>query len=548
MSFGSAPNNLPIFEAPTIYRDELYFSASTNEEEHTRLFKTNGREVSSFDVSPGYAVGAQAIEFQGQLYFRGDDGDGIEPFRTDGHTITNLNLSEGPEGSGVHSFKTLGNNLYFQGSIVDSSGTWQSYLFHTDGIDTASLANTNTNESYPWGNSAGGKFYFPANGPNGLELYSADGREIHQVIDVNPGLGDSLPWPAGELNGEFYFTALEPRGRGLYRTDGENAVQLPFPPDPTPDSGPVNFLNFGGALYFLGKGKDGYELYRTDGGSVTHTDLLPGPESSVPATYSSIELDNKLLIPGRGANGWAVFVINSAGELVNQLDLGLVPAGDKVERGFYDLPPQDLHEFRGEVYFQGTGPNGPDLYKTDGETLTKMELGALAGSVIRGVATHDAQVLDGSLYFRASTSDGFKLVKTDGATTSTLDLWPDGDTFSNLELIGDELVFQIHTGSSTVISATDGTTVRRLAEFPDWATDLGYGYPEYVRSATSFLRFRDELMFLGRTEQGWRLHRIAAVPEPLGIAMVVFALAGIAAMRRSHQVGQQRRVASYEIA
>ncbi|WP_428308664.1 hypothetical protein [Lacipirellula sp.] len=549
------PWDLPYFQAPAIYDNELYFSASTDDKE-TRLFATDGRRVRSFNVSPGHSVGSQSIEFQGQLYFRGDDGHGIEPFTTDGHTLTNLDLSQTPEGSWPYNFNVVGDSLYFQGGLFDAAGNVQAYMFHTDGNEVTTLANTSTSDSYPWGSAAGGKFYFPANGPDGFELYRAEGRAIQQVIDVNPGLNGSSPWPAGELNGEFYFTAVGPEGRGLYRTEGEGAIQLPFPPDPSQSGGPVNFVRFGEALYFQGKGEDGYELYRTDGDSVTHLDLLPGPESSGAATYAGAESGGKLMVPGRGPNGWAIFIVNSDGELANRIDLGQIPYPvtpgmphlealvQDQKRGFYDSWPRELREFQGEVYFEGTGPTGPDLYKTDGQTLTKFNLVPESGSLNRGVGLYGAQSLAGSLYFIATTEMGVELVRTDGSTTSIIDLASGGESSypRQLELIGEELVFQTHFAESTVIYATDGTSMRRLAEFPDMAIDTGYGYVENVNSTTDFLRLGDALFFLGRTEQGWRLHRIGAIPEPSGLMLVIVPTLLASVLRRPFRARRHERM------
>jgi hypothetical protein len=92
-------------------------------------------------------------------------------------------------------------------------------------------------------------------------------------------------------------------------------------------------------------------------------------------------------------------------------------------------------------------------------------------------------------------------------------------------VVGNELIFQTYFDSSTTIYATDGVNIRSLAEFPDFVIYPGSTSERNIRSLTEFISFHDQLFFIGRTEQGWRLHRIGAIPEPSAIAMAMFAVA-----------------------
>jgi ELWxxDGT repeat protein len=184
-----------------------------------------------------------------------------------------------------------------------------------------------------------------------------------------------------------------------------------------------------------------------------------------------------------------------------------------------------FHKFQGEAFFEATGPDGRDLYKTDGETLTKFEI-VPDDKANGGIAMWNAVEFRGELYFAASTSAGGELVKTDGVQTTTFDLNPgSGDSWpTDLQIVGDQLVFQARGADGYSIYSTDGTAITKIADLTPYFY-MDYDAREWVLpSATMFARLGDQLFFLGNTPDGFRLHRIAAAPEaPSGLLAVIVA-------------------------
>jgi len=194
---------LPEFSSIVTYSNELYFTSSTTGDGTHRLFKTDGRSVLQFNVDPGYAVGTQFQEFDGQLYFRGDDGDGVELFRTDGTNLTKFDLSSASYGSGPRNFLVFQDRLYLGATILNGVGEPRSSLMSVYHSTVTHVADTEIDTSYPWAVPTGNNLYFTANGQDGFELYRTTGKDTRQIIDANPGPDGSDPWGGAVLNGDF---------------------------------------------------------------------------------------------------------------------------------------------------------------------------------------------------------------------------------------------------------------------------------------------------------------------------------------------------------
>ena len=503
------------------YHDELYFTAATPN--GNRLFKTDGHNLDQFDVDPGTprGISRQFVEFQNELYFRGGGADGVELYKTDGITLTNLDLTTAELGSGPHSFEVVGGRLYLFGATLNDLGEYTTHLFVSDGTTITTLAETSTQDSYPWKAVVGDTVYVTANGPDGFELFQTDGITTQQVADINPGTGNSNPLPGLTLNGEFYFTAVGPLGRELYKTDGTEVTKLPLAPDTAPSEGPNNFVLAGESLFFSAQLFNGYELFRTNGEAITEFDLNPGAASSGGLANLRHVLGDQLLIAARGPNGKELSVID--GDSVREFDINPGPDDSTAFR---------FREFAGEVYFLANDSDGRGLYKTDGHNLSELEIAP--GLVDTNAFLTDAVEFGGELFFSAKTPNGWELVKTDGNIVTTFDVNPGAaDAFpAELTVFEDRLIFTAFGTDGQGIYSTDGSSIQQLADLNPFSEVNEEGF--LLPSITSFARFDDDLLFIARTADGYRLHRVTTIPEPSSwtLAILGFAAAMIFIYRR----------------
>jgi ELWxxDGT repeat protein len=215
----------------------------------------------------------------------------------------------------------------------------------------------------------------------------------------------------------------------------------------------------------------------------------------------------------------AVFVFNAEGEMTRRLDLHPTVESQGVLL---------FREYKGEAYFEATGADGPEIYKTDGNTLTQFDV-IPDNFPLGGVAMWGSTEFNGELYFVAPTRDGVELVKTDGTQFTTFDINPgSGDSYpSDLQVIGDELVFKARGPSEDAIYGTDGQTIRKLLALKENTYE---DYPARLSSITDFARLGDQLFFLGKTDAGFRLFVVGTVPEPSTICLLS-AVASFASVR-----------------
>ncbi len=509
----------PAFGAFVVYKDELYFTASTGEDPERGstygLFKTDGVTLTSFPVDPEFHIGTQFVEFQDSLYFRGDVGNGVELIRTDGVALEAFDLTELVGGSAPRNFEVVGDRLYFD---ANPTVYGQANLMMLREGKVSIVSDVNVDSSYPWHIAVGNDLYFTANGPLGYELYRHDGRSTELVFDANPGPGSSDPWPRAVWKNELVFTAIDPAGRGLYITDGESARQLPFPSDADNYSGPKNFLAFGDHLYFTAEGENGYELFRTDGQEVHDYDFYPGAGSSYPQTYSGDAIEGRLLVTGVGPDGPAIYVISPDGQLTNAFDLGL--GSDAYVSAYF-------REFNGEAYFQAglIETNGvlesrrTQLFKTDGNYVASIDI-ALGDSEDIYLALELAVEHNGVLYLTASSRRGGELVAIDGDGASVVDVFPGlGSGPRELHSLGDHLVFVARSASGDALYQIDESGISLLGSASPNTYIESYGVLQEGNAVTAFAELGDQLLFLANTPDGFKLHRIIMVPEPTALAL-----------------------------
>ncbi len=519
------PGDAPQFDSFAEFGGELYFASSDVAAGTPRLFRTNGQAVTPLDVGPAVGAGVEYIEFENHLFFRGEWGVGdSELYRTEGPGVTKIDLSGAKFGSRPRGFTVVGEKLYFFASPSETTQPGRQSLMSIAGGGVETVADVESPTSFPWHARAGDALVFPANGPGGYELHGIAEGAASQLADLHPGAVGSDPRPGVEWNGQLYFTALNAQGRALYRTDGETVHTIPTDLGPTALES-VTFMSLGDHLYFAAEGDAGWELFRTDGQSVTPFDLNPGPASSEPQLYGSDVLDGMLLVGGRGPQGPALFVVDNTGNVARRLDFNSSSPG---------FPVYPIAEFAGEAYMQGYGAHGAELFKTDGHELIEFNI-VPDGQPGTWLDLGMARPLEGRLYIPASTADGFELAWTDGTNTGSFDVNPGAaDSWpTDLQVVGDTLVFRARGPQGDAVYAIKNHALQKLGDLtPNWFT-LYNGEQALGSSTTTFARLGDDLYFLGNTPQGFRLHRVTAVPEPHGLSLAAGVALAVALTRRA---------------
>jgi hypothetical protein len=516
-------SSVPAFTNFIVYHNELYFTASTASDGQTRLFKTDGQQVKEFDVSPFEFTGLQFIEFKDQLYFaaRGEAYSAL--YRTDGRRLTKIDVPLNAPGSFGWNFANDGQFLYFGGASNPEQPEVRSLLFRTDGKTVEQVADVSTENSFPWTDSAGGGVYFTANGPAGFELYRGQGSGMHLVADINPGLANGDAWFGAQFKDAYYFTARDAEGWNAYRTKGLGVEKLSTAAEQLPFGNPSNFLAVGEALYFGARGPNGHELFRTNGQDVDEIDLLPGPADSWPQVYDHAILpDNRVVMPGKGAEGPGLYVIN--GTQPHFLHL----TGDSFKNW-----PTYLRQVDSQVCFVAEGSHGIVLFRTDGVTITELNLMPDGNSdptgLFASVSFHDA------LYFISQFDGHPRLIRADHSSVEVIPLSVTAEPVYayGLTVLGDFLIFEATGPDGHGVYQSDGHSVQLLADLYPGSEEMP-GYQGNFPSLTEFTKFNGAAYFIARTQDGFFLHRITAVPEPHALGCWLAAWTVLSRRRRNY--------------
>lgn len=344
----------------TQFDGDLYFSADDGN--GRELWKYDGSNVSlAADINPtGGSDPNEFVVLGANLYFFADDGvNGTELWRYDGNTATLVADINPSGGSTPSSLTTVGTELFFSAN----DGTNGAELWNYDGASAVMVANIRPSgaSSYPHELTVyGSDLIFVANdGSNGRELWVYDGIAASLIADINPS-GFSDPFDLTVWNSEVYFQADDgSTGAELWKYDGSIVSQV-VDINPTGDAFPLEFTPAGTDLYFSANdGVNGIELWRYDG--ATHTMIAD---------------------------------INPSGSAF----------------------PNNLTVWGTDLYFEAdNGTNGTDLWKTDGSIVTPLcDIHPLGG------AGMDNLTVSGTvLYFSADNgSNGDELWVYDGMSCS----------------------------------------------------------------------------------------------------------------------------------
>lgn len=251
------------------FHDALYFSVGVEDTDQQELWRFDGQ---SLDLIDGGFWGTSELslggftEFQGNLYFRGDQGThGQELYRYDGQQVSLVadlqpgDASSTPVGLYVHD-----DSLYFSARVGDSFN----HLYRYDGSEVAKVASFgNPRSSVVTGGSYQGNLIFGADdGDHGMELWQFDGDTVSMIADIYSGDGASFPREFLNVGDRLVFKATTPEhGQEIFQLDGSE-VSILVDTNPGPKSSDSGYMTaVGDELYFSGVAWGTRFVYRTEG-------------------------------------------------------------------------------------------------------------------------------------------------------------------------------------------------------------------------------------------------------------------------------------------
>ena len=304
-------------------------------------------------------------EYQSQLYFAADDGNGFELWKTDG-------TAEGT--AMVHDINQRGGNAFF----VERKNEKDERIDEVEGL-TLELVEFR------------GQLYFTADdGVTGRELWKTNGETTERVADILPGAEESNPVYLAVLGDRLFLSAEGPHaGRELWATDGTmggtkivhdirpDALESDDP-DMDPGSGPRYLVEMNGHLYFSADdGKVGRELWRTDGtaeGTNRVKDIHPDGgafrnNASLSVYGQFTVLDDTLFFTANdGSTGlelWETDGTEAATRRVADINRTLVNSSGWSTPRHLTVVGDELYFAANDGFFSGT-----ELWRTDGERTT----------------------------------------------------------------------------------------------------------------------------------------------------------------------------------
>ncbi len=414
------------------------------------LWKSDGTNAGTgmvMDITPGAAgtVFSLISEGNGLLFFVANDGvNGSELWRSDGTTAGTYMLKDIKAGNASSDI----NRLFFHNGFMffgADDGTNGSELWKSDGTVAGTFmvkdiyTGSNASSPTPFSNplytmvALGNDVYFAALGATGgRELYKTDGTAggTSIVKDIYPGDFGAISVTAHKAavyNGKLYFAANDGvNGIELWATDGTDAGTYRVK-DIVAGSGssqPNNLIAFNGALYFTASSTNSAnpDLYKTDGteaGTVMVRNLVSDGIILTIGNSSANDqftiANGKLFFRGGGPNGNELYTTDGT-----TAGTGIVK---DIYPGLNSVNANGLFAYNNDVYLIGTDvelPSRSVLYKSDGTAAGTVQLtdGAFGGALGMGAITMTSA--GGKLFFWGNTNDnGSELWSTDGTNANT---------------------------------------------------------------------------------------------------------------------------------
>lgn len=471
-------------ESLVVQDGKLFFKAEEDGfGEELWIYDPATDELSSIDIIAGEDGSSPYFlqPFGDKLFFAAFDGEGYEPYITDGTEEGTLLLPYlNPEGSGVTSlfFVELNGLALFEGLLNASTDQ----LAVTDGtVEGTNLLTTFQNEEDSQIRHLtvfdDQLFMRADDGVNGLELWASDGTtegtELH--TDVNPGAGNAIIirmdatddylifeafsqgggsqvhslgigeenasltldiWPEGiedvefmtKVGNEVFFRAKDFSGFGatpdIWKTDGTTEGTVKVKDFPSYGPNPDDFAEGSGQLWFFsgeyGTSSD-WGLYTSDGTS----------EGTYQVKYFNFQEDSYHSYNVTGYNGGILFTIYIDG-IGQELYFS-----DGTEEGTYlvkDIWPgsgntyaYNFVEVDGIAYFIANSPDGgTELWRTDASEEGTYQVTDLAEGEANGAYDlinfkNTIGQVNGNLIFGGSEADNeFEVYISDGTAEGTM--------------------------------------------------------------------------------------------------------------------------------
>ena len=500
--------------------DVFYFAADGDA--GSGLWKTDGTSagtlfVKEFEASGNFPGLENLAEFDGKLFFSGDDGSfhGRELWTSDGTESGTVLLKDlVSAGNGYpKEFTVVNDLLYFSGAsrLWRSNGTSAgTYIVSTDLSSPFHLTDLN------------GTLVMRANGAGGTELWKSNGTQTGtvRVADINP-FGSSTPRDLSVLNDQLVFFAYDGRVGRQYVSDGTAAGTVPL--------GNIELRNVDSPtvwedkLYFRAEAEQGKELWITDGTDegFTQIDIRSGTGDSDVREITAV--NDSLFFVARDEEGWGLWTsngtINNARKLTESFGQNLTNvagtvffsegnslwksdgtvSGTKLVKELGGNP-DEFYANGNTLYFRGSdGVSGRELWKSDGTA---------AGTVmVKDIAHGDAASnprrmtdINGTLYFDAfHPSYGFELWKSDGTEAGTVLVKNIQTSLHHavpdfLTPIGDSFYFSAIQGAQRGLWKSDGSEAGTVL-----VKDMGPTNDTYLRE---FVIVDDHLFFVATSPEG----------------------------------------------
>lgn len=389
------------------------------------------------------------------LFFRAEDGFGMELWMSDGTTTTRIDVCTGSCDSDPRYLTVLGSAVLFSAHDGTDVELWK----HEGGI-TAKLADIN-----PSGNSSpshiaslGSTAVFQAQDATELGLFSTEGATVTKIA----GSAQSF-WGLTELvvaGGIAFFDGSDGgfvSGREIWTSNGTapgtGILQDIRPGQPSSD--PEDFATVGSGVYFTANdGAIGRELWYATPGGAAPLELVPG-SGSPSFQYDVVALNGSQAFfvadngSGTGAEPW----------VSNGTPAGTTLLGDFVP-GTSGLVSGQPMTTGGYAFFSGS-TTGSELWRSNGTGPGTVQLTQMSPNSSGG-APDGFTSFGGFAYF--CTDDGIhgdELWRTDGTTAGTIlvqDLNP-GPGFGcdgSIIVSGGSMYLPGHNGSGFGLWKTNG--------------------------------------------------------------------------------------------
>lgn len=305
-------------------------------------------------------------------------------------------------------------NFYFRAQ--DGSGT---NLWKSDGTTTGTAILPSGGASSPYNFLPGQNYLFFVAGfwTSGYELYRTDGTAAGTMLlkDIEPGMNSSSPSNMLDVNGTLFFSATSSgSGNELWKSDGTAAgtVLVKDIRTGTASSSIGHVGSLGNLFLFTANdGVNGNALWKSDGTAA----------GTVLVKSFGVVFQSDIITSG----GVAYFTVDVAGVGTELWKTDGTTAGTVMVKDIFvganSSYPGNLTDMNGFLYFSASdGSIGSELWKTDGTAAGTVLVKDIApGSTTS--ACHYFTNVNGTLFLVAYTpATGDELWKSDGTTGGTV--------------------------------------------------------------------------------------------------------------------------------